>query len=153
MFPDLVPVTGSTLFYRPQRSCDQGNIFTPVCHSFCSQGGGGLPQCMLGYHPPPGADTPLPRTRHSPKSRPHPPGADTPPQTRPPRTRPPWEQTPPGSKLRHTVNERPVRILLECILVLHPFISFTFNIEPFSLVTTLKLPVFTYVFRKWAAVE
>ena len=24
---------------------------------------------------------------------------------------------PPGSRLRHTVNERPVRILLECILV------------------------------------
>ena len=29
-----------------------------------------------------------------------------------PRSRPP-----PGSRLRHTVNERPVRILLECILV------------------------------------
>ena len=75
--------------YRPQRSCGQGNIFTPVCHSFCSQGGvGGLPQCMLGYHPPgsrhppPGADTPL--------------GADTP-WSRPPRSRhpPPREQTPP----------------------------------------------------------
>ena len=26
--------------YRPQRSCGQGNIFTPVCQSFCSQGGG-----------------------------------------------------------------------------------------------------------------
>ena len=37
--------------YRPQRSCGQGNIFTPVCHSFCSQGG--LPQCMLGCHQPP----------------------------------------------------------------------------------------------------
>ena len=56
---------------------------------------------------PPGADTP--RSRH-PQSR-HPPGADTP---------PPREQTPPPprSRLRHTVNERPVRILLECILVL-----------------------------------
>ena len=41
------------VFYRPQRSCGQCNIFTPVCHSFCSRGGGGgLPQCMLGYHPP-----------------------------------------------------------------------------------------------------
>ena len=26
-------------YYWPQRSCGQGNIFTPVCHSFCSQGG------------------------------------------------------------------------------------------------------------------
>ena len=25
--------------YRPKRSFGQGNIFTPVCHSFCSQGG------------------------------------------------------------------------------------------------------------------
>ena len=43
-----------------------------------------------------------------------------------PRADPPQKQThtpgsrhlpPPGSRLRHTVNERPVRILLECILV------------------------------------
>ena len=26
--------------YRPKRSFGQGNIFTSVCHSFCSQGGG-----------------------------------------------------------------------------------------------------------------
>ena len=52
------------------------------------------------------------------------------PQTRhPPEQAPPWEQTspeqthtpqtrhPPGSRLQHTVNEQPVRILLECILV------------------------------------
>ena len=53
--------------YRPQRSCGQGNIFTPVCHSV-QRGGGGLPQCMLGYHPP-GADTP---------PGPDPPGKQTP---------------------------------------------------------------------------
>ena len=67
-----------------------------------------------------------------------PPGADTPPkQTTPREQTPPWEQTPsspwsrppwsrhpqsrhppPGSRLRHTVNERPVCILLECILVM-----------------------------------
>ena len=75
-------------FYRPQRSCGQGNIFTPVCHSVHR---GRLPHCMLGYHPP-GADTP--------------PGADPPEQT-----------PPPGSRLRHTVNGQPVRVLLECILV------------------------------------
>ena len=38
-----------TLFYyRPKRSFGQGNIFTPVCHSFCSQGGGGLLQIFVG---------------------------------------------------------------------------------------------------------
>ena len=93
-------------------------------------------------HPPPGADTPTPQSRHphpqsrhSPRSR-HPleqtpPGADIPrsrhppppsrhsPEQTPPRSRHPSpEQTPPpGSRLQHTVNERPVRILLECILV------------------------------------
>ena len=92
--------------YQPQRSCGQGNIFTPVCHSFCSQGG--LPQCMLGY-PPPGADTPLSR----------PPTEQTPPQEQTPRSR-----HPPRSRLQHTVSERPVRILLECILV---FISLHFG--------------------------
>ena len=35
----------------------------------------------------------------------------------PPRRQTPWHQTPPGSRLQHTVNERSVRILLECILV------------------------------------
>ena len=52
---------------------------------------GGLPQCMLGYHPP-GPDTPP--TRH------HPPGTDTPPTRHPPDetppgSRPPWEQPSP----------------------------------------------------------
>ena len=73
--------------------------------------GGGLPQCMLGY--PPGADTP-PRSRQSVNR-----GVclsacwDT--------TPPPEQNPPPGSRLRHTVNERPVRILLECILVFYLF--------------------------------
>ena len=30
-----------TNFYRPQRSCGQGNIFTPVCHSVHRGGGDG----------------------------------------------------------------------------------------------------------------
>ena len=57
-----------------------------------STGGEGcLPQCMLGYHHPPG-------------------------------TRTSWEQTPPlGSRRQHTINERPVCILLECILVFFIF--------------------------------
>ena len=77
--------------YRPQRSCGQGNIFTPVCHSV--HGGGGLPQCMLGYHTPLGADTPPPEQTpsqdHTPRTR-HPPGPDT-----------PWDQLhphPPGTR-------------------------------------------------------
>ena len=57
-----------------KRSLGQGNIFTPVCHSVH---GGGLPQCMLGYHPPDQAP-PGPATPHA-----H--------QTRPPRRRTCWE--------------------------------------------------------------
>ena len=49
-------------FYRPQRSCGEGNIFTPVCHYV--HGGvsasvhAGIPP--WSRHPPPGADTPPP---------------------------------------------------------------------------------------------
>ena len=48
------------VYYRPQLSCE-GYVFTPVCQSFCSQGG--LPQCMLGYHPPGTRHTPSPPSR------------------------------------------------------------------------------------------
>ena len=71
----------------------------------------------------PGSRPPLDQTPHPPRSRPpwpdtHPPtlpGADTPPGADSPQ-----EQTPPppGSRLQHAVYERPVRILLECILVM-----------------------------------
>ena len=107
-------------FYRPQRSCDHGYVFTHVCDSVH----GGLPQCMLGYHPPwrmhprKHACTPLgstpPQEAHSPPQK----------HTHTPRKHAPWEahtprstHPPPGSRLQHTVNEQPVRILLECILV------------------------------------
>ena len=108
----------SSVNYRAQRSCGQGNIFTPVCHSFCSQGGVCLSACWdttppnqiptpPDQTPPPRADTPPDQTP-TPGSR-HPPGS---------RHTPPKEQTHPrGSRLQHTVYERPVRILLECILV------------------------------------
>ena len=50
----------------------EGYVFTPVCHSVH---GGGLPQCMLGYHPPPPREqTPTPW-----EQTPPPLGADTPP--------------------------------------------------------------------------
>ena len=69
---------------------------------------------LQGGTPPDQADPPgqgePPPSREEP-----PPGPGTPPWTREntPRTR----QTPPGSRLQNTVYERPVRILLECILV------------------------------------
>ena len=78
--------------------------------------------------PPLGADTPgpysPPRSRHPPPDQApspwnRPPRADTPTPT-PPRPAPP--PPPPGSRLQHTVYERPVRILLECILVYILFI-------------------------------
>ena len=118
-------------FYRPQRSCGQGNVFTGVCLS--TGGGGCLPQCMLGCHtlprdqgdPPAGPGRPH-GTRETPPGPGRPPRdqADTPPGPgRPPhgtRETPPGpgRHPPPGSRLQHTVYERPVRILLECILVL-----------------------------------
>ena len=96
-------------YYRPQRSWAEV-IFSQAC--VCPQGGGVSASVHAGI--PPGAD-PSPPTRHTPPPRADPtpgsrhnPGSGTPP-----------EQTPPslGSRLQHTVNERPVRILLECILV------------------------------------
>ena len=79
----------------PQRSCE-GYVFTPVCLST-----GGLPQCLLGYHPP-RADTPpwpLPRDQGPLGSR-YPPGSRHPPPSR-------------------RLLLRTVRILLECILVIN----------------------------------
>ena len=100
---------------------------------------------------PPCADTPPPRDQTPPPRSRHPPGADTPRTRHPPGTRhplgpdmprehipkvahtpphehtpplentPPWSSPPPGSRLRHMVSQRPVRILLECILVQHMF--------------------------------
>ena len=92
---------------------------------------------------PPGTKENPPRTRQTPPPTPpgtkeNPPTRQTPPRDQgeppfPPRTRqtpppsppdqgePPRDQAdpPPGRTLQHTVNERPVRILLECILVLN----------------------------------
>ena len=93
---------------------------------------GCLPQCMLGWHTPSGSRHPQeqtpPKGRHPPRadlpgqtpsSRADTPGTDAPKSRHPPSRHPPEQTppTPPGSRLRHTVNERPVRILLECILV------------------------------------
>ena len=64
------------------------NVFTPVCQSFWSRDGGGLPQCMLGYIPSPGQEP-----RAGTPGR-HPPG-QTPPWADTPLGRhPPWADTP-----------------------------------------------------------
>ena len=87
-------------FYRPQRSCGQGNIFTLVCHSVHRGGVSSRenPPCQgeppLPGRIPPGRETPAPRTRQTPPRD----QADTPPRTRqthPPRTR----QTPPRKQM------------------------------------------------------
>ena len=64
---------------------------------------------------PPGRENPPLAGRTTPWQGEPPPQADTPPEQTPPRDQTPL---PPGSRLQHTVNERPVRILLECILVI-----------------------------------
>ena len=63
------------------------------------------------------ADTPLPE-QTPPRSR-HPQAADIPLEADTPlgADNPPRSRHPPRSRLWYTVNERPVRILLECILV------------------------------------
>ena len=117
----------------------QGYVFTGVCDSV-HRGGGCLPQCMLGCQtPPPGSRHPPPQIRHTtttsprqgtspppgsrhPPDQAHPPGPGTPPRNRHTTTPPPSRYPPPGSRRQHTVNERPVRILLECTLVLKAFI-------------------------------
>ena len=111
-----------------------------------------------GRHPPDQGDTPLdqadtPRPgRHPPRTRETPPGTRQTPQDQadPPGTRqtPPRDQgdttpqdqgdTPPGSRLQHTVYERPVRILLECILVV-----IFLNIDSDMKLSTQSRPVIT----------
>ena len=97
----------------PATKLGQGNIFTGICDSVHR---GVLPQCMLGFQPPPQdqAGTPLRPGRHPlPGTRPgrHPPGT---------RQAPPRDQAahpPDQSILGDTVNERAVCILLKCNLV------------------------------------
>ena len=84
-------------FLPAATSCGQGYVFIRVCHSV-NMGGVCLSACW---------DT-IPPEQTPAGSRPHL-GANTPPGNR--------HSPPPGSRLRNTVNERPVCILLECILV------------------------------------
>ena len=85
-------------FYRPQRSCGQGNVFTVVCDSV-HRGGVCLSACWDTTTPrvdPPGADTPRSRPSRSRPSRSrHPPQEQTPPRSRHP---PPRSRHTPGSR-------------------------------------------------------
>ena len=114
-----------------------------VCLSACWDTPSTPPPDQPGRPPPDQADPPgtrqtpprsrrPPRTRQTPLDQADPPtplGAGDSPrdQADPPRSRrPPGAgNPPPGSRLQHTVNERPVRILLECILVCIKFILHT----------------------------
>ena len=148
-FTKLLKWKGKFTNYQPQQSCGQGNVFIWVCHSVhrgvSASVHAGIP------HPqeqtPPGADTPgadTPWSRHTLQSRP--PRSRHPPEQTPPRSRHPPEQTPPrvdtplGSRLWHTVNEWPVHILLECILVWSIFEMANF----FSKWNSVSLDIFIF---------
>ena len=83
------------IFFPPATKLRQGNVFTPVCQSFCSQRGLADPP-GVGQTPPPWMQTPR-GGQTPPDADPHPSGC------RPPLGwadpwglgRPPWMQTPP----------------------------------------------------------
>ena len=104
------------------------------CLWFCLQGGVSEADPPGSRHPP--QQTP-PWSRHCPHPQQTPPGVDTPQVRPPPEQTPPGlstpsqtKYTPPGSRLRHTVNERLVRILLECVLVVVDFSEKVDAVEP-----------------------
>ena len=125
----------SSHIYRPQRRW--AKVMFLQASVILSTGGStsvhaGMPS--LDQAPPPQEQTP-PRPRPRPRPREQTPRADPPEQTppeqtppdqtpQPPQSRhplgsrhPPRADTPRGGRRQHMVNERPVRILLECILV------------------------------------
>ena len=108
--------SSSCFCYRPQRSCGQGNIFAGNMLSSCSRGGGSA--SVHAGIPPPGEVHPPGKHRAPPPGSTAPREAHTPLGSTPPC---PGSTPPPRSRLRHTVNERPVCILLECTLVLFCF--------------------------------
>ena len=78
-----------------KRSLGQGNIFTTVCQSFCSQG----EREYLGRYPP-GPGTPS-RTRYTSQDQVHPPGPGTPPRPGTPtrdQVHPPDQIHPPATR-------------------------------------------------------
>ena len=98
-------------YYRPQRSCGQGNIFAPVCHSVhrgvvVSQKAlsqipprpGTSPPPPDHAHHPPGPGTPPPKIKHPPDQAPPPQTRHPPDQAQPPDQAPPWTRHTPGKQ-------------------------------------------------------
>ena len=102
----------SLYYYRPKRSFGQGSILTPVCHSFCSQGGEVPDQApsLAGTHPlagPPGQVHPL-------WADASPLGRYTPWQVHPPLGRySPWAGTPPMGRYSPWAGTSPGRYTLQ----------------------------------------
>ena len=101
LLPTCLEKTNVYIYLPAATKLGQGNVFTSMC---LSTGGRGV--CLSAcWDTPLGADPPPDQT---------PPQKQTPPdQTHPLDQAPPGPGTPPGSRLQHTVNERPVRILLQ----------------------------------------
>ena len=88
--PSCTAASKTVIYYRPQTKLRKGNVFTPVCQSFCSQGRVSAP-VHAGIHLPgqtPPRQTPSTRADTSHLDR-HPyPGRHTPGQTPPGQTPP-----------------------------------------------------------------
>ena len=143
----------------------QGNVFTPVCQSFCSQGRGCVADTSPGRHTPP-RDTPWADTA---PGQTHTPGRHTPVQTHPPGQTPLCADTPrqiPQSK--HTLVDTPqaypsdrhhpppthrqplqrtVRILLECFLVYNQTPCKSLATSGYLLLVPVEMSSSFYVFR------
>ena len=65
-------VTVSISHYRPQTKLREGNVFTPVCRSFCSQVMGCIPACNGPVTSIPPVDTPYGQTAPTLGRHPHP---------------------------------------------------------------------------------
>ena len=87
-------------YYRPQRSCGQGYVFTRVCDSVNGGVSEEPPRDQADpprrENPPPGDQADTPGTRQTPPGR-TPPGPGRPPwdQADPPGRTPPWKGEPP----------------------------------------------------------
>ena len=102
------------IYYRPQRSW--AKVMFLQASVILSTGGGVCLSACWDARPHPWNQADPPRQGRPPGQGRSPPGPGRPPSWT--RQTPLLDQAdPPGSRRQHTVNERPVRILLECILV------------------------------------
>ena len=101
-----------------KRSLGQGNVFTQVCVSFCSQGVG-FPACITGHMTIGVRIQGVSASRDGVCIR--------------------GLADPPTQILRDTVNERAVRILLECVLL--------YNLFPFEVVQKRQIGNCVYYWK------